>query len=167
MIQQKKSTFEISKRKSSLAFHGKLAPSFMNKHGAMESNSTQLFLLAELSSSSVEREPLATETISACFYGDGFGHRIPLIAGSFQTVATDGVFIAGIYIDHNIHPIFDGAGRQILITLHGRQNVVMTPQLHKRYDRYFVRFRFPTPPLPRPRPPSHPRSRAILPSISE
>lgn len=87
----------------------------------------------------------SSQTIDASYYGDEYGHLIPLIAGSFNNVLVDSLYIVGIYIGEDVHPIYDSNRRQILITLEGNYHVVMNQQLNYHYNHVFVNFRLPTP----------------------
>ena len=73
------------------------------------------------------------------FYDDGYVHILPLIADSFHFVAAD-EFITGLYINENIHLIFDRKQRQIIVNIENEQNIQMTPYLQQLYGHNFVRF---------------------------
>ena len=99
------------------------------------------FLLIELGSSSAGVVPRFLNRIPhVYFYGDGHGRLLPLIAGSFHIVAATDEFIIGIYINENIHPIFDRRQRQIFVNIENEQNIQMTPYLQQLYGHHFVRF---------------------------
>ena len=100
-----------------------------------------IFLLIELGSSSAPVVPRSLDRIpDVFFYGDGYDRLLPLIAGSFHLVAAADEFIIGIYINDNIHPIFDRRQRQVIVNIENEENIQMTPYLHQLYDHHFVRF---------------------------
>lgn len=92
------------------------------------------------------RIPRSVAHYGVFFYGDGHGGLIPLIDGSFYNAATSRAHVIGIYIDNNIHPIYDSAGVQVFLTLPFHQLIPVTPELHAKYDRLFVGYRPATPP---------------------
>ena len=107
-----------------------------------------LFLLTELSSSSVHRnENMMLSLSEAVFYRDERGYLIPLIAGSFHyTALVNNEFIIGIFIDDDIHPIYNRARQQIVVTNDNPHSIVMTEEMHRHFDSLFVRLRSPSPP---------------------
>ena len=47
-------------------------------------------------------------------------------------------YIIGVVIDTGIYPLWSRMGNQVIVRILTAENVVMTPELHARYDRYFT-----------------------------
>ena len=118
------------------------------------------FLPSELSSSSVQQVDYLAEVYrNVAFYGDEYGHLIPLFAGSCYDVAVvNGELAIGIYIGADIYPIYDDQRRQIVVTTDELHHIIMTPEMHQMFDHNFVRVRpHPRHPFPLLNPGRRPR----------
>ena len=100
----------------------------------LKSNHPFLFLLAELSLSSLHTIPNDLERIpDVRYYANREGEITPIIAGSFPPVVVDHLFYLGVLIDGRAHPIFDVHGRWIFVQLLTGQIVIVTPELYHFY----------------------------------
>ena len=96
---------------------------------------------------------LADVCKNVAYYGNEYGHLIPLFAGCFYDIAVvNGDLAIGIYIGADIYPIYDDQRRQIVVTTNDEHHhIIMTPEMHEMYDHNFNRVHHP---LPRSRSPS-------------
>ena len=94
---------------------------------------------------------------NVAFYRDAEGYLIPLIAGSFQHVAVVSEFVIGIIMRNRIYAIYDNRERQILVILDDLESILMSEELHERFDQFFVRLSPPTPPRLNPDTPNQRR----------
>ena len=117
-----------------------------------------LFLFIELCSSSEVIQALISNALTdISYYRDEQGYLIPVFAGSFHYLAATSDFIIGLYMNDLTYAIYDIQWRQMVIERNDDEVVLMTQELHERFDQCFVRVGPPTPPRSHPAAPNQQR----------